>query len=337
MDIVTKDRNIWVVRAGSGGVHADKFERQGVVALGWSDVGDLSSERSREDFKQRIRKKYPNWKDGRQINGASQLYRFVHELSQGDLVLTPVSDTRKIKVGKLSGTYRHSPGLIDGFPHTRPVDWIEEISRDELSVPARNSAGGALTLFSMNEHAREIERLLAGEGPVEQDEAEEEAFETALYEEVSGKADELISDKIAHMDPFDFEELVAAVLRAMGYHARVTDPGPDRGVDVVAHPDALGLENPRIKVQVKQRNSRAGSRDMRDFIGTLRDNERGIFVSTGGFSSDAKEEALRPRAGVSVTTVDRDRFVELLTEHYEDLSPNARALIPLRNVYIPVD
>lgn len=333
----TNTRDIWVVRAGSGGVHADEFEEKGVVALGWSDVGDLSSERTREDFKERIRNQYPNWKDGRQINGASQLYRFVQELSEGDLVLTPVSDTRTIKIGKLTGPYEYAPSVVEGYPHTRAVEWLDEISRDELTVPARNSAGGALTLFSMNEHAEEIEGLLAGERPEEQEEGEEEAFETAFYEEVSGKAEELISDKIAHMDPFDFEELVAAVLRAMGYHARVTDPGPDRGVDIIAHPDALGLENPRIKVQVKQRNKRAGGPDMRNFIGTLRDNERGIFVSTGGFSSDAREEARRPRAGVSVTTVDRDRFVELLTEHYQDLSPDARALIPLREVYIPAD
>ena len=239
-------RDVWVVRAGSGGVRADEFVQEGVVALGWSDVGDLSSERTREDFKDRIRTQYPNWKDGRQINGASQLFRFVRELSDGDLVLTPVSDTRTIKVGKLTGSYRYAPGLVEGFPHTRSVEWLDEVSRDELTVPARNSAGGALTLFSMNEHSEEIERLLSGEQPEEREEGEEEAFETAFFEEVRGKAEELISDKIAHMDPFDFEELVAAVLRALGYHARVTDPGPDRGVDIVAHPDALGLENPRI-------------------------------------------------------------------------------------------
>ena len=73
-----------------------------------------------------------------------------------------------------------------------------------------------------------------------------------LYEEVRGQAEELISDKIAHMDPFDFEELVAALLRSMGYFARRTEQGPDRGVDVIAQSDALGLESPRIKVQVKQ-------------------------------------------------------------------------------------
>lgn len=330
-------RDVWVVRAGRGGVHADEFEREGVIALGWSDVGDLSDEHSRDDFKDRIRRQYPNWKDGRQINGASQLYRFVRELAEGDLVITPVSDTRMIKIGELTGPYDYRPDVVEGFPHVRPVNWLDEFSRDDLSVPARNSAGSTLTLFSMDEHSEEIERLLTGEPPAQaESEAEEEAFEVTFYEDVSGKADELISDKIAHMDPFDFEELVAALLRAMGYHAQVTEPGPDRGVDVIAHPDALGLENPRIKVQVKQRNQRASGPDMRNFIATLRDDERGIFVSTGGFTSDALEEARRPRSGVSVTTVDRDRFVELLTDFYEDLSSDARALLPLRKIYVPM-
>lgn len=65
------------------------------------------------------------------------------------------------------------------------------------------------------------------------------------------------------MDPFDFEELVAALLRSMGYFARRTEKGPDRGVDVIATSDSLGLDSPRIKVQVKQRSQRASVGDLR--------------------------------------------------------------------------
>lgn len=328
--------NFWVVRAGRGSVYADQFEREGVVAVGWSEIDDLSSAQSREDFNQLICDQYPNWKDGRQIATASQLYRFVRELSEGDLVLTPVSDTRTIKIGKIVSDYAYRPEVIEGHPHTRDVEWNREISRDELSVPARNSAGSSLTLFSMNEHTEEISAILAGEKKDWSDE-EEQADELAFYEEVSGQADELISDRIAHMDPFDFEELVAALLRAMGYHARVTASGSDRGVDIIAHPDSLGLEDPIIKVQVKQRGQRTGSPDMRNFIATLRDGEKGIFVSTGGYSRDAISEADHVRGAISVTTLDRDQFVDLLTEHYDSISPDARALIPLRKVYIPTD
>lgn len=328
--------DFWVVRAGRGGVHGDEFEKEKVVALGWPEVGNLSSLSSRGDFNSRIRMTYPTWKNGRQISTASQLYRFAREIDKGDFVLTPVSDTRTIKIGRIIGDYEFHPDVIDDHPHTRAVEWDSEISRDDLSVPARNSAGSSLTLFSMNDHKDEIQSILAGEDR-EISEEDEEAGKMAFYEAVSGQADELISDRIAHMDPFDFEELVSAVLRAMGYHARVTESGADRGVDIIAHPDPLGLEDPMIKVQVKQREQRTGSPEMRNFIATLRDGERGIFVSTGGYTREAVSEAEHARGAISVTTLDRDKFVDLLTEHYDEISPDARALIPLRRVYIPTD
>ncbi len=34
--------------------------------------------------------------------------------------------------------------------------------------------------------------------------------------------------------------------------------------------------------------------------------------------------------------MDRDRFVALLTEHYEQMEPEYQAMVPLRKVYIPV-
>ena len=43
------------------------------------------------------------------------------------------------------------------------------------------------------------------------------------------------------MDPYDFQDLVAALLKAMGYHVSwVSPPGPDRGIDIVAYTDPLG-------------------------------------------------------------------------------------------------
>lgn len=76
---------------------------------------------------------------------------------------------------------------------------------------------------------------------------------------------------------------------------------------------------------------------MRNFIATLRDGERGLFVSTGGFSREALYEAERAGGRITVTTVDRDHFVELLTEHYDSLAPEARATIPLKKVYLPAE
>ena len=52
---------------------------------------------------------------------------------------------------------------------------------------------------------------------------------------------------------------------------------------------------------------------MRFFIGTLRAGEKGIFVSTGGFTRDATLEAQQTQQ--PVTLLDRDDFIQLLLRH----------------------
>ncbi len=330
--------DLWVVRAGKGGTYADEFEQIGIAAIGFGIEESVSGLKSRDAILSALTRQYPNMKPGRAVNWASQLHRFVHEIKQGDTILTPIQDTREIMIGTCAGPYRYEPDQDRELHHIRPVSWTTRISRDELSVQARNSAGSTLTLFSMNQHRDEIEALASGkEVKADPDTGSDEGAGTQLFEEVRGQAEELISDKITHMDPFDFEELVAALLRAMGYFASRTAEGADRGVDVIAQSDALGLESPRIKVQVKQRSQRAGAVDLRNFIATLRGRDRGLFVSTGGFSREALYEAERVPSGVSVTTLTRDDFIQLLTDHYERLEPEARAMIPLRKVFIPID
>jgi restriction system protein len=38
------------------------------------------------------------------------------------------------------------------------------------------------------------------------------------------------------------QDLVAGLLQATGYQVRVSPPGPDGGIDVLAHKDAFGKE-----------------------------------------------------------------------------------------------
>ena len=117
----------------------------------------------------------------------------------------------------------------------------------------------------------------------------------------------------------------------MGFTVRGHGPGRDRGVDLVVTPDALGLEQPRIKVQVKRVRGPIGGPDVRQLAGTLRTGEKGLFVSLGGFTSDAQTES-----GPTMSLLNGEDFIALLLENYDRLSPEVRAQIPLKRVYLPV-
>ena len=153
---------------------------------------------------------------------------------------------------------------------------------------------------------------------------------------IRGQAHELIKDKVLKLADDDLEELAAAILRAMGYRALRTPQGPDRGIDVFASRDGLGLEEPRIKVEVKHRSKTPmGSQDIRSFLGALRQGDRGLYLSTGGFTKEAKYEA--ERANIPITLLNLDDLADLVVVHYDNFDLDGRALIPLIRVYYPAE
>jgi len=328
-----------MVRAGNYNELAEDVEQKGAVAIGWPDMGDLSSYSSREEVKEKYRVVYPEHNENRVSINSGQIYRFICEIEKEDIILTYIKATRKVLIGNCSSDYIFDPEIFDAnlyseaYPHIRRVQWQKKVSRDIFSVPARNSMGCFLTVFSLEEHLREIRAVLADE-TLEPKEGEL-ATVRLIYQDVREKANELIADKLSKLDPYDFQELVAGLLQAIGYKTKVSAPGPDKGVDIVAHPDALGFESPRIKVQVKHRAVSIGAPEVRNFIGTLRDNDKGLFVSTGGYSREVMNDpniSSRP-----ITLLDRDQFIDLLLEHYEKLAPEHKSIIPLKKVYLPIE
>jgi len=327
---MTKPKHAWMVRAGDYNELADLVEEGKAIAIGWHEMGDLSGLKSREQFKQHYQETYSDDSAGRVNINTGQVFRFAREIHEGDYVLTYRKASREVFIGRCEGPCEYRPGLFpDHYRHVRRVQWLKRVSRDDFSAPARKSMGSALTVFSLDDYWAEIHRMAIGEAPP----GGEEPVGASFFDEVKAKSDELIADMISRLDPYDFQDLVAAVLRAMGFRAVSTSPGPDRGVDIVAHPDALGFERPSIKVQVKHRKDSVGGPEMRAFLGTLRSGDSGLYVSTGDFTSDAKLEAKRSRE--PVTLLDRDAFIRLLLEHYETLDAEYKARVPLSRVWVP--
>ncbi len=153
----------------------------------------------------------------------------------------------------------------------------------------------AVVLYQEWKKARPVEPTDADSAGIP-DEDEDGIVATATLEEAEAAAWADISAHLRAMSPYEFQDLVAALLEAMGYHvAWIASPGPDRGIDIVAGLDPLGIKDPRIKVQVKHRpDTRTASDQLRSFIAVLSDKDVGIFVASGGFTRDADTPGRRP-------------------------------------------
>lgn len=164
--------------------------------------------------------------------------------------------------------------------------------------------------------------------------AQDEPSEVALgLEEAQEAAWEEIRAHLAVMPPYDFQQLVGALLRAMDYHvAWIAPPGADGGIDILAFTDPLGARGPRIKVQVKRQESKVNPDTLRSFMGVLGDDDIGIFVATGGFTSRAEFEARR-ESKRKLTLIDLEAVYRLWVEHQHKVSEEHRQLLPLTPVH----
>ena len=328
-----------MVRAGQGGYLVSEFEQQGAVGVGWVEVGDLTGVQDVERIRARVVAEYPDEGVAKQIITAGQLHKIRTVIQVGDRIVTYDSSQREYMVGTVTGGYAYSPTAISDSPHTRPVTWEGRVSRDALTTSSRNTLGSTLTVFQPGPDVlADIEHVLRSGRPPAGTAALPELSETErgleeLREDQLSRAHEFIKDRLQKLSPAEMEELTAALLRALGYKARVTPTGPDRGRDVIASPDGLGFQSPRIIAEVKHRRQQMGSQDIRSFIGGLREGDRGLYVSTGGFTREARYEA--DRASVPITLVDMDELATLVVEHYERFDSDGRALIPLVRIYWP--
>ncbi len=243
------------------------------------------------------------------------------------------------------GEYPSSPGKprfdkILRFATIGPVKagWMTKSRTDgwQITTDGREALAAFTDPSEFTQESNRLYRVWKMDQP-ESDDLNDEVVEhvsAATLEEAREQAWSEIEAYLSVMPPYDFQELVAALLEAMGYHiGRIAPPGPDRGIDIVAFTDPIGVEGPRIKVQVKRQSGTAMSvTEIRSFVAVLGDHDAGIYVSSGGFTKDALREA-RALETRRLTLIDLEQLVDLWVAHYDSIGDAGRRLFALDTVH----
>jgi restriction system protein len=155
----------------------------------------------------------------------------------------------------------------------------------------------------------------------------------AKFAELELNALMAIEDFVNRKNPYEFQDMCAALFRAMGYYTPFIAPkGPDGGVDVIAYRDPMGAVSPRLRIQIKHKDNSSPVDDVRKLIGILGSKDSvGIIISSGGFTADAKREAMRSH--VHVELIDLPRFISLWQEFYPKMPDEDKQLMPLQPIY----
>ena len=164
----------------------------------------------------------------------------------------------------------------------------------------------------------------------ENDEELEEGSSVRSLDDYESDAREGFLNHIRGMDPFAFQQLVASLLRAMGYLVPfVSQRGhADGGIDIIAYRDHLGATSPRLKVQVKHHQNSVGRPDVENLYPHIHANEIGVFVSSSGFSRGSKDYARTTDKHLEL--IDINRFIDLWREFYPKMADEDKRRMPIR-------
>jgi restriction system protein len=323
---------VWGVHAGKTGDAHSLFLDHGVVALGWSKIGDLSKlKATRDDFKAAVAHAYPDSKPGAIPTNAGQLYRFLHELQVADILAYPSKSDRLVHLGRVEGGYLHNPTLSSGYPNQREVKWCKALPRTQFSQGALYELGSAMSFFQIKTYAEEYRSAL--EGKAAPPPPKEDTSVAFVAEEIEQTTRDFVLKTLSQeLKGHPLSDFIAHLLNTMGYRTRVSDPGPDGGIDIIAHRDELGFEPPIIKVQVKSGDGNVGDPMVSALYGKVGGNEHGLLITLGTFTSQAKAFA---KSKSNLRLIDGNELVDLILAHYEQLDSRYKGILPLKRVWVP--
>lgn len=334
--------SLWMVRGGRHGEQESTSLENGLACIGFHEVPDLSRATTKEEIFELVRDTYNEKPEMAIHNLAGQLRTFAHRMKEGDLVAMPLKNRPQIAIGRVRGPYRYRTDLGD-IHHTREVEWIKtDTPRTAFGQDLLYSLGAVMTVCQIERNNAEtrIKAILAGKtdpGDIPQ-----------IYEGDGGGVEEGVAPPIdveqfardqilGHLEKnfkgHELARLVDAVLKAEGYVTNLSPPGPDGGVDILAGRGTLGLDRPRLCVQVKSTQSPADVTVFRGLQGSMAtfQADQGLLVSWGGFTSAVPKEARL--CFFTVRLWDSGDLVEAILRNYDSLPEELQGELPLKKIW----
>lgn len=325
-----KMNRYWAVRLGEGGKYVEAGRKGNYIAIGWSEIGDLTWLTQENTRQKELNEKYKKIYGGSALQvslGCGMIWNFVREIKEGDVVLVPSPEKRTILVGEVKSFYKFKENWKDDcpYPHRRNVKWVMEVKRDRLSQKFKNSIGSSLTVFSLDHHKQEIQKIITGIEPERKGE-----------EKVTGdKLATAVLSRLFELDSKQFEEFIAHLLSILGFEAATTRYIGDKGVDVIGTLNAEGLANITLRIQVKRIQGSLGIDEVLRIRGTLGTDEHGSIITTSKFTKQAKEEAQNEKRK-SVALIDGEDLVDLILKYYDELDEKYKQLLCLKKEEVPL-
>ena len=113
--------NYWLYAPGKGASMWDTVYQQELAAIGWHEIGDLSTYGSKNDIQQALQKKLTAGSS--YSTAANMLWQFVHEVKTGDVLFAKNGRSEIVGMGTVVSEYIFDSSFDSEHPNLRKVKW----------------------------------------------------------------------------------------------------------------------------------------------------------------------------------------------------------------------
>lgn len=333
----------WVIRAGRHGERDQWALSNGYSGGGWKELPNLTPYTTREQIADVTAATFLGGPQGRINTYAAQLWALRGRIEPGDLLIMPLKTTKQIAMGRVTGGYQYLvESHLPDCRHVVAVDWqVTDLPRTAVKQDLLYTLGSAVSIFapSKNNAVARLEHLLIhrtdpgavstivapGDSGVDEPELSTD-YEQAAADQIMARIQE---DFAGH----ELAALIGAVLEVEGFRCIVSPPGADGGVDISAGRGPLGLDSPRLLVQVKSGGS-VGSPVVSQLQGVMSTHgaDQGLLVAWGGLTKQARDALKNQHLRVRVW--EATDVVDAVLRNYDHLSDDIKAQLPLKRIWV---
>jgi restriction system protein len=193
------------------------------------------------------------------------------------------------------------------------LKFVGAVDNSQRGVWTLTEKGSALTEDDCKKIPAEIQKQQSSRKKVEPSKPVRQPTETVEADEEADTdwRDQLLST-LLQLKPDAFERLAQRILREAGFtKVQVTGKSGDGGIDGTGVL-RVNLVSFTVLFQCKRYQGGVGAGDVRDFRGAMQGRcDKGIIITTGTFTSDARKEATRDGAP-AIDLIDGEALCDLL-------------------------
>lgn len=122
----------WLYAPGEGASMWDDFYQNGIMGLGWYELGDLNTYTNKEEIADKLKELRGG--DSSYKNSAHAVWQFVHDIKPGDVIFAKKGRTEILGKGIVESDYEYDEDHEGEYPNIRRVKWTHKGSwqNDEM-------------------------------------------------------------------------------------------------------------------------------------------------------------------------------------------------------------